>query len=194
MKTINSRIASLFDEAGYDKNEVASHLGLTKKKLSKKLDGLDEWGAHELNKLKEFDPEIRINWILTGRGKKWENASNQHRGIDDWRIVNDRVKEIRMLNNLTQQDFSDRMNISRTTQSGIENHISTINVGYMRRLNRFFGVSYDWLIDGKVKQNEVGKLFDRIRQLEEENEELKAENNELQATKIKLKKLMDTLS
>ena len=62
--------------------------------------------------------------------------------------MNERIKQIRKHFNLTLDEFGDRLGITKSSLSKIENGINNPAERTLRLICREFGVSYDWLRDG----------------------------------------------
>lgn len=62
--------------------------------------------------------------------------------------MNERIKQIRKHFNLTLDEFGDRLGITKSSLSKIENGINNPAERTLRLICREFGVSYAWLKDG----------------------------------------------
>jgi len=99
--------------------------------------------------------------------------------------INKRVKDIRKLNNLSQIEFSNRLNIKQATLSQIENAVIMPSVDIIKLIIGKFNINYEWLIDGTGQMQKVskyvadgGKASEHVivaDKMVSENEHLKAE-------------------
>ena len=62
--------------------------------------------------------------------------------------INERIKNIRKDNNLSQIDFSRVLNIKQATLSQIENDVIAPSLDIIKKIIGNYNISYEWLIDG----------------------------------------------
>lgn len=62
--------------------------------------------------------------------------------------TNERIKEIRTENNLTLESFGDRIGVSKSTMSNIENGNRNATEHMIKSICREFGYCEDWLRNG----------------------------------------------
>lgn len=77
--------------------------------------------------------------------------------------MNTRIKEIRKSLNLTQQQFADSINLSRSNLSAIENETVGITDRNIKVICSVYNVNEDWLRSGK------GEMFKNISDDDEFN-------------------------
>jgi DNA-binding XRE family transcriptional regulator len=111
-----------------------------------------------------------INRIRAGGSKK--------SGRGQYPEINQRFREIRIDNRLTQSEMGEKVGLSSAAIGAIEQGLYTPNFSVMRNLNKHFRVSYSYLIDGikddsDALRNKVGVLEDKVKSLEDENQRLK---------------------
>lgn len=63
--------------------------------------------------------------------------------------MNDRIKQIRILHNITQQEAADRLGIPRSNIAGYEKGGRTPSDAVVALICREFGVNEDWLRSGE---------------------------------------------
>lgn len=62
--------------------------------------------------------------------------------------INKRIKELRNRLNLTQDDFGERIGLSKSGISNIENGTRSVSERHIKLISNIFGVSEDWLKTG----------------------------------------------
>ena len=63
--------------------------------------------------------------------------------------MNDRIKQIRILHNLTQQEAADRLGIPRSNIAGYEKGVRTPSDAVVALICREFGINESWLRTGE---------------------------------------------
>jgi len=71
--------------------------------------------------------------------------------------MNERVKEIRKSNNLSQIEFAKMMGVSQSVISLIESGQSSLSLDLLKKITDHFDISADWLIHGKEDFIEVSQ-------------------------------------
>ena len=61
-------------------------------------------------------------------------------------MVADRIKQLRISNNMTQADLAKKLNITRSSVNAWEMEISTPSTSYIIELSQLFKVSTDYLL------------------------------------------------
>jgi transcriptional regulator with XRE-family HTH domain len=61
----------------------------------------------------------------------------------------DRFKQIRKQAGLTQPEYGEKIGLTRVTVNAIENYRQLPTINTLKRIKEVFGVSYNWLIEGK---------------------------------------------
>lgn len=76
----------------------------------------------------------------------------------------ERVKEIRKVLNLTLEKFGDKLGVTKTTISRIENGVNNLTDQMIRSICREYNVSYDYLIygDGEMFTNLPATIVDEL--------------------------------
>lgn len=110
----------------------------------------------------------------------------------DTSTIGGRLREIRLSAGLTQREMGDAIDTTRVSINGLETGHFLPTIEVMRKLNKRFGASYRWIIDGiEDKQNDtvnelmrqVEHLKSRVEELTEMNRVLKEFNQHLKAVK-----------
>lgn len=89
--------------------------------------------------------------------------------------MNERVKELRSVLGLTQEEFGKRIGLAKSGISRIESGATGTTEQTLRSMVREFGVSYDWLTTGVGNMFEAGEeaeihaMIDRVMAGENEN-------------------------
>ncbi len=81
-------------------------------------------------------------------------------------MVADRIKQLRISNNMTQSDLAQKLNITRSSVNAWEMGISTPSTTYIVELSQLFKVSTDYLLG--LSNNitlDVSMLHDREIQM-----------------------------
>lgn len=69
--------------------------------------------------------------------------------------INQRIKELRIKNNLTQKDFADRIGTTRASLGQIETFVANPTLELIIKIVKEFDVSYNELIDGQTEVNKT---------------------------------------
>lgn len=81
--------------------------------------------------------------------------------------MNERLKEVRKALNLNQEDFGDRLGVTKAAISRLESGINNITEQMIKSICNEFDVDYRWLTTGEgdmfVKcDDDIAKLIDRV--------------------------------
>lgn len=79
--------------------------------------------------------------------------------------LNDRIKEVRKENKLSQDEFANKIGIQRGLYSMIELGKSTPALDVISKIANLFGKSYAWLIDGKNTPNNNEENFTSLNEV-----------------------------
>lgn len=81
-------------------------------------------------------------------------------------LIDERIKELRNKNGLTQKQLAKRVGVTRTTINSWEMAISAPSCNYLAELSKTFGVSADYLLnlDDGIKID-ISDLSDREQEL-----------------------------
>ena len=98
--------------------------------------------------------------------------------------INERVKEVRKLEELTMESFGNKLGVGRSAISNIENNKRNVTDQMIKSICREFNVDYIWLTTGDKEMfldsdNDFHKRIDRIMASEDD------------ARKILFKSLLD---
>lgn len=96
---------------------------------------------------------------------------NKNNKIDS---INSRIKQLRLNNNLTQQEFADKINSTRAMIGQIETMVANPTLNMIINIISNFEITYNSLIDGKerLEENTVNQslLLQEIEFLKKEIE------------------------
>lgn len=75
-----------------------------------------------------------------------------------------RIKELRKIKNISQEELANKLSVSRQTISKWESDIVSPDINNMEMISKFFEVSIDYIINGKenntlTKQNNVWAIL-----------------------------------
>lgn len=102
--------------------------------------------------------------------------------------MNERVKELRLKLGLTQEEFGEKIGLSKSGVSNIENGTRNVSERHIKLISKTFGVSEVWIRNG-MGEITIGK---RPKSLEDyTNEELLNELNRRLSGFETLKKFME---
>ena len=73
-------------------------------------------------------------------------------------IIEQKAREIRIANGLTQKEFGDLLGISKSDVSDIENGYIGLSVEHINKICNFANVSFDYMFDFKCENNDIIKL------------------------------------
>jgi transcriptional regulator with XRE-family HTH domain len=76
---------------------------------------------------------------------------NKNNKIDS---INARIKQLRLNNNLTQQEFADKINSTRAMIGQIETMVANPTLNMIINIVSNFEITYGFLIDGKERLEE----------------------------------------
>ncbi|MCT4604171.1 MAG: helix-turn-helix transcriptional regulator [Marinifilum sp.] len=74
-------------------------------------------------------------------------------------LVIQRLKEIRKQENLTQEEFAKKLEVSRSYIAGVERGVREINTQMLKNLKDKFAVSSDWLLFGEETTGNTEENF-----------------------------------
>ena len=89
-----------------------------------------------------------------------------------------RIKQLRELNNMTQQDLADKLDKAKSTIAMYENETRKPSLKVLNQLAEIFDVSIDYLLgltntDDNIKDNEIDIAFyEGYKDLNEEDKEI----------------------
>ncbi len=66
-------------------------------------------------------------------------------------MLGNRLKDLRVKKNVTQDDMAELLNIKRQTYSAYERGVSFPDVNALLKMAKFFGVSVDYLLENETK-------------------------------------------
>jgi transcriptional regulator with XRE-family HTH domain len=169
-------------------NYLLNYWGLTEEQFAKES-GLE---IAEIKRLKKdpatlsepiwkcvntYDPNISRDWMLFNEGKML--VMDTTREIDDYTDINQRVKDIRLKNQLNQAEMARVLGCARSTYANIENNSQTISFKHARLLKRRFNISYNYIIDGSTEPSTLDDLNKKVAALQAHLDSVRASNDAL---------------
>lgn len=124
-----------------------------------------------------YDPNISREWFLFNEGKML--IMDTTREIDDYTDINQRVREIRLKNQLNQAEMARVLGCARSTYANIENNSQTISFKHARLLKRRFNLSYNYIIDGSTEPSTFDELNKKVSALQAHLDSVRASNDAL---------------
>jgi len=124
-----------------------------------------------------YDPNISRDWFLFNEGKMLIVDTN--REVDDYTDINQRVKDLRLKQNLNQSEMARILGCARSTYANIEHNNQTISFKHLRLLMKRFNVSYEFMIDGVVENNDLDQLKEKLAMTQAHLEAVTASNSAL---------------
>ena len=124
-----------------------------------------------------YDPNISREWFLFNEGKML--IMDTTREIDDYTDINQRVREIRLKNQLNQAEMARILGCARSTYANIENNSQTISFKHARLLKRRFNLSYNYIIDGSTEPSTFDELNKKVSALQAHLDSVRASNDAL---------------
>ena len=79
--------------------------------------------------------------------------------------IGKRLYECRTSRHWSQLYVADKMNVSTNTISAIENGVQQFNLMILLRFSELYEVSTDYILKGKLLEQEDGELFKKISKL-----------------------------
>lgn len=172
--SVGERLRYLRKMLGLTQEEFASRIGLTCKML-----GLYENGKYEppekVLKLISLTFGVSYEWLKTGKGAMWENQKAVVGGDDEKFLENlvdmevaiydvgMRIRKLRQALGLTQKEFGEKIGKALRTVQAWEAGKSRIPDHTLKFISSIFGVSYEWLKEGKGEMWMKGTVGERIR-------------------------------
>ncbi len=123
---------------------------------------------------------IDKNWLLTGEGEMFVPGSEK--GIANKEEAGSRVRKVRKDNNLTQEQFGEKIGYSMILVHMVEAGKATASNDFLSRISSVFGISYNWLLsgEGEEKSDEAvvdDKLIEWLRRNPDVVRRLRIEGN-----------------
>ncbi len=79
--------------------------------------------------------------------------------------MNERLKEIRISQGLTQKQMSEKIGVTEATVSRMESGKSAITEQTVKSLCREFNINKDWLLNGEGEMNIISKQDEKIAEV-----------------------------
>lgn len=166
--TINERIKFIMESFDGEEGKFAKRIGVSKSALINVIKNNEDPSYALLRNVTTVLP-VSKEWLILGKGKsftvesvaKWKKAGGKydegHHAVD--KAVNDRMKEIRLMQNMSQTIFASELGVTRDVISNIENDRSSPTISMLKALQKEFKINPMWIISGEkpMKKEEVKK-------------------------------------
>ena len=146
---MNERLKLLRKNLSLSQETFGKKIGVTKASISRL-----ESGTHNFTKqmTKSICREFNVNytWFTTGQGEMFSHTENDYmnyKNIDN--DLNYRIKQIRKLSKLTQEEFGKRLGVTKAAISKIEANINQVTEQTFKLICKEFNVNPMWLSTGK---------------------------------------------
>lgn len=176
-QTTGERIEYLFQYWGITEAQFIKHTGIEKAEITKQKKDSTYVSDTIWKAVVSYDPNISRDWFLFNEGKMLIVDTN--REVDDYTDINQRVKDLRLKQNLNQSEMARILGCARSTYANIEHNNQTISFKHLRLLMKRFNVSYDFMIDGVVENNDLNQLKEKLAMTQAHLEAVTASNSAL---------------
>ena len=85
----------------------------------------------------------------------------------------ERIRQLRKQSGYTQEALAEELNIDRSVLSRIEVGKYACSIDFLAQISIFFGVSMDYLVFGKVQDNDTERLRESVANLIQQLEHFK---------------------
>jgi transcriptional regulator with XRE-family HTH domain len=159
-QTIGERIQYLSQYWGITEDEFIKHTGIEKAEITKQKKDSTYVSDTLWRAVVSYDPNISRDWFLFNEGKMLIVDTNGE--VDDYTDINQRVKDLRLKHNLNQSEMARILGCARSTYANIEHNNQTISFKHLRLLIKRFNVSYKFMIEGVIENNDVDQLKEKL--------------------------------
>lgn len=87
---------------------------------------------------------------------------NLYMGVSRMATIGDRIKQLRLENNLTQEEFGKIFGIVKSTVSMYESNKSTPDDELKKKIAEYFNVSLDWLMGVSDIRNPADEITEAV--------------------------------
>lgn len=176
-QTTGERLKYLFQYWGITEVQFVKESGIEKVEIDKLKKDSTYVSDSIWKAVVSYDPNISRDWFLFNEGKMLIVDTN--REVDDYTDINQRVKDLRLKQNLNQSEMARILGCARSTYANIEHNNQTISFKHLRLLKKRFNVSYEFMIDGVVDENDIDKLKEKLTMTQAHLEAVTASNSAL---------------
>lgn len=155
--TINDRIRYVLETFDTDETRFAKRVGASKAAIINVTKNNEDPSYALLRNITTVLP-VNQEWLILGKGKpftidnisKWKRGGGKyeegHHGVD--KAVNDRMKEIRMIKNMSQTVLAAELGVTRDVISNIENDRTSPTISMIKALHKDHGINPMWILYG----------------------------------------------
>jgi transcriptional regulator with XRE-family HTH domain len=173
-QTIGERIEYLFQYWGITETQFTKHTKVEKEEITKQKKDSTYVSDTLWKAVVSYDPNISRDWFLFNEGKMLVVDTN--REVDDYTDINQRVKDLRLKQNLNQSEMARILGCARSTYANIEHNNQTISFKHLRLLTKRFNVSYKFMIEGVIEDNDIDQLKEKLSMTQAHLEAVTASN------------------
>ena len=163
--TIGERLKAARKNKNLTLKEVEIATGISTGNLSELENDKKQPSSPTLILLKK-SYDISIDWLLTGE-KNYTPSTIRVENDNNFNTIGERIKYLRKIKNLRQQDLANATQISRSNISKIESDTLSPTASSIISLANFFDISTDWLLTGKEKNNISPEIMLKVMNLNE---------------------------
>ena len=143
------RLYKLRKEYNYSQKNIADILKIKADTYRKWEQNINDFSLEYASKLANLY-NVSLNYLLGLSKEKNINTKTNTINLD---IITKRLKEIRKENNLNQNNFSNKVNLSQTTYSNYERGYRIITTKKLLKICKYYNVSIDYITGLSNKKN-----------------------------------------
>lgn len=143
------RLYKLRREYNYSQKDIANILQIKPDTYRKWEQNINDFSLEQAATLANLY-NVSLNYLLGLSKEKNINIKTNTINLD---IITKRLKEIRKENNLNQNNFSNKVNLSQTTYSNYERGYRIITTKKLLKICKYYNVSIDYITGLSNKKN-----------------------------------------
>lgn len=176
-QTTKERLTYLLQYWGITEPQFVKETGVEKSEIDKLKKDTSYVSDSIWKAVVSYDANISRDWFLFNEGKMLIVDTN--REVDDYTDINQRVKDLRLKQNLNQSEMARILGCARSTYANIEHNNQTISFKHLRLLKKRFNVSYEFMIDGVVEENDIDSIKEKLAMTQAHLDAVTASNSAL---------------
>lgn len=149
--TINQRVRYVMDALDYDEARFARRIGVSKGAVTNVVSNNEDPSYAMLKNITTVLP-VSKEWLMLGTGKPWTSDSwRSYKESDPHAVdkeLNNRFREIRESENLSQTLFAAELGVTRDVVCNIENLRSSPSINVLKLLHKNFKINPYWVMYG----------------------------------------------